>query len=343
MRYRSGSGRSVTPLKVGAALLGIGLLIAAGLVAGDASFGRSRERLPITIAAATNEAAALVWVAADLGFFEQAGLDVTVNDYAVGRFAAEAMLAGEADIATAAEFVVVRESFERDNLSVIGSMSESQSFSVIARPDRSIASPIDLRGARIGVAFGTQAEFFLDRFLAFNGLSTRELELIDLAPVEMVEALVNGSIDAVGILDPHGYEAQMRLGDRAMVFAGLFDDVHHFLLVSTDEWVAANPETVNRFLRGLALAQAFNERNPEQAQAVMEEHFDRDREYLACTWQMRTFALTLPQNLIPTLELQASWLIDRRLVDDDQPPDYLRILDPDPLAAINPADVTVIR
>ena len=343
MRPPFDSRRPLTPQKVGAALLTIGLLIGAGLVAGDASFDRARERLPITVAAATNEASALVWIAADLGFFEQAGLDVTLNDYAFGRLAAEAMLAGEADMATAAEFVVVRESFERDNLSVIGSMSESRSFSIVARRDRGIASPTDLRGKRVAVAIGTQAEFFLNRFLEFNGLSTRELDVIDLAPTEMVEALVDGGIDAIGILDPHAYEAEMRLGDQAAVFDGLFDDVHHFLLVSTDEWVAANPETTDRFLRGLALAETFNERHPDQAQAVFEARFQRDQAYLACTWQARTFTITMPQNLVRILEHQADWLIDRQLVDHDGLPDYLQVLEPTPLAAVNPMAVSLIH
>ena len=328
---------------VAAAVIGLGALV--GFVLDDrrSRLNGPQDRVPITLAAAVNEASVLVWLAADLGFFEQAGLDATVNAYAFGRPAAEAMLAGEADVATAAEFVVVRENFERDNLMVLGSISESHSFYLVGRRDRGIAAPADLRGRRIAVAVGTQAEFFLDRFLAFNDIENDALQVVDLTPDEMVEQVMNGDIDALAALDPHAYAARVRLGDDATVFPGHVDDIHHFLLVATAEWVAANPQVTDRLLRALAMAQDFNERNPQGAQAVIRARFGRSPAYLSHTWQMRRFALALPQSLVSTLEQQAVWAVERGLVCHDRLPDYLPILHPDALAAIAPSAVTVIH
>ncbi|MBA7710231.1 hypothetical protein ES703_119168 [subsurface metagenome] len=56
----------------------------------------------ITLAAYAGETGALVYVAEDQGFFEENGLEVTIKDYESGKAAADALIDGEADIATSA-------------------------------------------------------------------------------------------------------------------------------------------------------------------------------------------------------------------------------------------------
>ena len=343
MKHRFGRRRSQALLTAAATVIATGALGAYALVNDDDMFDRPRESLPITIAATTNESAALVWIAEDQGFFEQVGLNVTLNAYGSGRLAGEAMLAGEADVATAAEFVAVRQSFEHDSLRVIGSIAESRTIYLVARRDHGIEVAADLTGARIGVPLGTQAEFFLDRLLAFNGVGSEEVQLIDLAPSEMVEQLVDGDVDGIAVWDPIAYGGRVGLADNAVVFPGSSDDVYHFLVMATEEWVADQPDVIDRFIRGLALAKEFNENRSEQARAVFETRFGRDPEYLAYAWQTQRFALTLPQRLISILERQAGWAIDRRLVRQDRQPDYMQILEPNPLSAIDPTAVTLIH
>ena len=52
----------------------------------------------ITIAAAAYLTGALVYVAEDQRYFEKNGLEVTIKDYESGKAAADALIAGEADI-----------------------------------------------------------------------------------------------------------------------------------------------------------------------------------------------------------------------------------------------------
>ena len=343
MVHGSSRRRSHALLTVGAALLATAALAAYAVVNGDDLFDRQRESLAITIAATTNENSALVWIAEDRGFFEQLGLDVMLNVYGSGRLATEAMLAGEADVAMAAEFVAVRQSFEHGDLRVIGSISESRSVYIVARRDQRIEAASDLQGTRIGVPRGTQAEFFLDRFLAFNGVDTQNVTLVDLAPSEMAERLAGGDIDAVSVWDPTAYRARVDLAENAVVFTGSSGDVYHFLVMATESLVAERPEVIDRLLQGLALAEAFNENHPEQARAVFETRFHRDPDYLTYAWQTQRFAVTMPQRLISTLERHADWAIDRQLVGQDRQPDFFRILAPDALTAVDPSAVTLIH
>ena len=55
----------------------------------------------------------------------------------------------------------------------------------------------------MGLAFGTIAHFYLGRFLELNGMSIQDVNLVDLkTPAEWVNAVVNGSVDAVATAQP---------------------------------------------------------------------------------------------------------------------------------------------
>ena len=74
----------------------------------------------ITLGAYTGDTAALVWIAEDQGFFVENDLEVTIKGYEAGKLAADALLAGEVDVTTSAEFVFVSNAFDHDDLRVGG-------------------------------------------------------------------------------------------------------------------------------------------------------------------------------------------------------------------------------
>ena len=55
------------------------------------------------------------------------------------------------------------------------------------------------------------------------------------------------------------------------------------------------------------------------------------------------FALELNQNLLSTLEDQARWAIQNRLTTQTAMPNFLHIIKIDPLMAVNPDAVTIVR
>ena len=78
------------------------------------------------------------------------------------------LLADKVDVATATGFVLALQGFKRSDLRAIGTISSSDNVEVVARRDRGIKNPEDLRGKRIGVSKGTVNEFFLTAFLSLQ-------------------------------------------------------------------------------------------------------------------------------------------------------------------------------
>ena len=99
-------------------------------------------------------------------------------------------------------------------------MSKTNFIYLIARADRGISDISDLEGKTIGTTFGTIAHYFLGRFLTLNNISTDEVTIVDLkTPAEWVNAVVNGSIDAVATAQPYANSAKDGLGANAVVWS----------------------------------------------------------------------------------------------------------------------------
>src|SRR5438552_13014049 len=67
---------------------------------------------------------------------------------------------------------------------------------------KEINAPGDLRGRKVATRIGSTGEFLLYRYLASGGLSPSDVTIVDLAPPDMVVALVHGDIDAFAWLAP---------------------------------------------------------------------------------------------------------------------------------------------
>ena len=161
---------------------------------------RSVEK--ITIGVETSLLPAAVWVAENKGYFEEEGLDVTVKEFGSGRASLIAMLNGEGiDIAAAAPTPIMFNSFVRDDFFIIGTFAYAfEDIKVIANKDSGINNAEDLKGKQIGTLMGSTGQFFTETFLVRNSISPADVEMVDLAPSDLPEALNSGRIDAQVIL-----------------------------------------------------------------------------------------------------------------------------------------------
>ena len=133
----------------------------------------------------------LVYVALSKGYFLNEGLDVQPQMHSSGKKALESVLDGKADFATVAETPVMFSVLRGDRIFIIANIeSSSMNNGVLARPDAGIARATDLKGKRIGFTPGTNADFFLDSFLAAQGLTRKEISAVALAPEELQDALL---------------------------------------------------------------------------------------------------------------------------------------------------------
>ena len=297
----------------------------------------------ITVGAYTGDTASLVWIAENQGFFTANHLDVNIKGYEAGKLAADALLAGEVDITTSAEFVFVSNAFDHDDLRVLGTVATANINELIARVDRGIQQPSDLRGKKIGVTRKSTGEFFLGSFLIFNGLSINDVEVVDLKPSEIVEAIASGEIDAALTWDPNIYNIKNFLGENAVTWPGQSGQDFYFILIGREGWIRANPSAVERFLKALVQTEEFVSKNNEDARKFIGDRFVYETSYIQYSWKKHDFVVKLPQALVIAMEDEARWRIKNKLTNKTKVPDYLDFIYLDGLESIKPEAVTIIR
>lgn len=154
----------------------------------------------------------LIAVADQKGFFKQAGLDVTIKLYPSGTESLEAMLRGEVEIATAADIAFASKMNEEPSLRVVASIGLTVGNQIVARKDRKIREPSDLKGKKIGFSPNTASDYFLYSFLLTNHLSLNDITTVPIPPARQVAAVVAGEVDAVSAFEIYAFAAKVQLG-----------------------------------------------------------------------------------------------------------------------------------
>jgi NitT/TauT family transport system substrate-binding protein len=299
----------------------------------------------IDVAYSPFESLTLFWVAEEQHFFSENGLNVTSHKYATGAGALDGVLSGEADIVVGTtEFPFTARVLNQARISTIASISKSEFTYLVGRVDRGINDISDLKGKTIGTTFGTIAHFYLGRFLELNGLSFQDVTLVDLkTPTDWVNAVVNGSIDAIATAQPYADLAKDGLGDNAKVWSIQSNQRLYAQAIATNEWITNHPELVNRFLKSLLQAEDFVINHPAEAKAIVKNQMSISDAYVDKVWIQNQFSLSLDQSLILAMQDESRWLIQNNLTNATALPNFTNYVYVDGLEAVKPMSVTIIR
>jgi NitT/TauT family transport system substrate-binding protein len=213
--------------------------------------------------------AALLYVAQEQGLFQRHALEVSFRGYEGGAYAINDLRRGEIEVAVATEFAFLMQSFKGNDLRALGTLATANNSEVIARTDRGIRRPEDLRGRRLGVSKGMNTEFLLGAFLAFNGLRPRDVQLVDLRPSGLVRALAQGEVDAVCLYPPFSYSAKDALGGEVLSWSAQGGQEYFFLLTTTEKLLGARPNALKALLAALLEAEAYLTQNNSAARAIL--------------------------------------------------------------------------
>ncbi|WP_295640670.1 ABC transporter substrate-binding protein [uncultured Methylibium sp.] len=296
----------------------------------------------LTLAIAAGPGFTPVQLAKVQGYFAAEGLTLDVIRCVNGRRCLQHLLEGEAELATVADAPIVLASFARSDFAIVAAVATSASENkVVARADRGIRTPADLKGKRIGVVKGTSGHYFTDSYLLYHGIEPSQVTLVPLDPANQVVLLARGEVDAVGSYEPMGYQARRRLGDQAVFLPTpkLFNI--HFNLVAKKG--AVSDADLKKLLRAMQRAARMMREEPARARALAADWLGTDTAMLDAIWVDYRFELTLDQSLLSALEAQARWARRQGLVDGARAPDYLDYVHPGPLRSLDPRAVTLVK
>jgi len=286
---------------------------------------------------------ALIHIAENQGIFKSNGLHITFKEYVSGAEAVNGLMRSEVDFSVAPEFVIIQHVLNKEGIRVLGSISEVDNTYLVARIDRGIHNPPDLKYKRIGIRQQASGRFYFGRFLELNGLSIKQVNLVDVNADNFLSAIIDGEVDAVVTYPPYVDQLNQQLGGSATVWPIQNSQPGYSLLVSRDDLILKHPDFANRFLKSLTQAEQYYVLHPSEVKAIVQSKLKLDSAAMEANWTGSQFSLSLDQSLIIAMEDEARWMISNNLTAEKQVPNLLDYIYEDALKAIKPEAVNIIR
>jgi len=311
----------------------------AALLLGLAGLGA--HAAPLVIAIGEPPLFSPMQLAAQEGYFAAEGLEVKVIPCVNGRRCLKHLTDGEAQIATAADTPIVFALHAGHRFDVVASFGTTvHDTTLVARADRGIRTPADLAGKRLGVVRGTSAHYFANVFLLINGVPRDAVNVVFIDPNAGIDPLLRGDIDAAALYSPQGPQAVQQLGAKGLVLKTLLP---YALMVNLVAQPGLSQDSLLRVLRATRRGVDLLNSQPARAQALLAARWQTDAKTAAERLDGYDFRLGLSQNLLSTLEAESRWAVREDLVDRGGKPDFLEIMRVEPLRALDPRAVTLIK
>lgn len=306
----------------------------------------SKEKLQkVSIGLPMQPTVALSIIASEKGFFKDEGLDVTIIAYPSGKRALiEGLLSGKVDVISSAEIPIVMAFLEKYPLQIHASVATADNVNrIVARSDRGIKTATDLAGKKIGTQKASAVHYFLHLFLAHHWINIDSIDLTFMKAEELPEALASGKIDAFSMREPYISQARDLLGDKIIIFdmPGLY--IQSELLVSQKLFSRKNPEIVKKLLKSLIRAEMYAKNNKHDSINLVASRLKVDPKIFELQWDQMDLRVRLDQYLLTLLEGQSRWIINNKMIPNEDVPNFLDHLSMDEMIRVKPDAVTIIR
>lgn len=267
----------------------------------------SNNRIKITYAVPVTVAAIPTYVALEKGFWIEEGLDVQAQMFPSGRQALDALLASTAEVMSVSETPLMHAILQGNKIYIVTTVTQHQEVKLIARRDRGIQSPSDLRGKRVATLPGTNSDYFMYEFFQKNNIPIESVNITNMNPPDMVTAFIQGNIDAYFAWEPHVYYAQKQLPQQSIVYppGELYHGRH--CVAMNQEFVRTHPDVVGKLMRGFQRAEKFVNEKPDESMAIVSKYTGMDIDALKSLWSEYKVSVGIDPQLLQILDQEARW------------------------------------
>ena len=213
-------------------------------------------------------------IAKGLGWFdEMAGSRMSWTEFASGAEINTAIVAGSCDIGLATGSVAVSAGIAQGlPFQLIGMVDNiGPAEDLVVRTSAGLKAPADFRGKKLATPFGSTSHFRMLGFLKINGLTQRDVTLLDMKPAAIQAAWAKNEIDAAYLWSPAKSKLVEAGGSlfktsEALEKAGY---VVADLIVVRTAFAQANPDAVTGFLKAYGRALDMWRQRPDEAAEIV--------------------------------------------------------------------------
>lgn len=160
-------------------------------------------------------------------------------------------------------------------ITTVGVFSQPNWATLVVGKDSTITTVEQLAGKKIAATSGTDPYFFLLQSLAEVGLSTADVEVVNLPHADGQKALENGDVDAWAGLDPLTATSELNAGSKIIYSNPSFNSWG--VLSATNKFLANSPEIVEVVLTQYQRARAWILENEAAAVDILAREAQLDQ------------------------------------------------------------------
>lgn len=252
--------KRITICLISTAILGFALFL---LAVPDSPAGQPAKKLVLAMAVTPPNLVHIPpYLAKDLGYFKEEGLDVEIVSFEGGVGSLRAMMAGSADLALTSGDPPIFARAQGAAIKMI--LSSSPLLEAVMTVQGNIKELKDLKGKKIGIQEPNGfADIFSRRLLGLAKLKPDEVQFISTSTAGRVPALLTGQVDTAVMHVEQAIRAIKRNPNlRNLVnFWEVFPDAFYNVIVAQEKTLKEKPELIEAFVRAVIKANRYMYKN----------------------------------------------------------------------------------
>ncbi len=297
---------------------------------------KSKIREKVIFADGQQTVFALVYIADKKGFFDKEGLQIEYHKFSTGKDALNDVILGNSDLVAVFETPTVRRIYEGVDLGIVGTLHRStRNTGLIILKDHGVKSVLDLRGKKVAVPKGTNAEIFLYLLLSSNGITPNEITVVDTSFDKIAETLNGGTVAAAATFSPDIAVRKVNNKNISIIYSEIYTELS--MLVGTKEYVLLHPTIIKKMLAALIKAEEYAKTHKDESIDIIKDWIPAvDLAEARSAYENSIFTVRLDNTLMTILKREAQFLHVNGDYNTDEPNfrnsvilDYLRVIKPE--------------
>ncbi|RLE35428.1 ABC transporter substrate-binding protein [Candidatus Acetothermia bacterium] len=231
-----------------------------------------------------------IFVAQDLGYFADAGLEVAVLQPGPTG-SVQLVGSGHADFGVSMEEYVTMARAQGIPVVSVAAVFPHNTSGFAAPADRGIVSPADFAGKRYGGWGSALEEVMIETVMGMEGADPASVTMVNIGTIDFVTAVRRDLADFFWIFYGwQGIHAEIEGIEFTYIPLRELADVLDYytpVIITSEEMIATRSETVRRFIGALACGYVYAATHPDEAAEILLAHapeLDRDLVIASQRW-----------------------------------------------------------
>jgi ABC-type nitrate/sulfonate/bicarbonate transport system substrate-binding protein len=241
-------------------------MLAAGCGDDDQPGGQGADATgpPIRVAVGVDPVFTAVFLAQANELFADEGIEVEVIQFANAGEAADALIAGSADVAGVPDYNLLARA-SRADLAALAIFCEDPGDYVKVAAREEISDAREMK--KIGIVPGTFSEYAAARLVEHAGIDAATVEFVPAGPQELPPLLEKGDVDGFVLWEPWPTRAE-EMGGKVLMPTREYGLSTVLTISTTDRWLDGHRREAEALTRAIDAAATATEQDPKAAGAA---------------------------------------------------------------------------